>query len=61
MSPAALLPDLPGLVVERVTLTTHTEGKVIRAEIGWQGGATSHVEVPKYLFSARNSSIELPN
>jgi hypothetical protein len=44
--------DLLRCVIERVTLETHTSGKVIRAEIGWQGGATSIVEVPKYLFSA---------
>lgn len=44
--------ELVRCVIERVTLTTHTEGKVIRAEVSWQGGATSAVEVPKYLFSA---------
>ncbi len=44
--------DLLRCVIERVTLETPTPGKVIRAEIGWQGGATSTVEVPKYLFSA---------
>jgi hypothetical protein len=44
--------DLLRCVIERVTLETHTSGKVIRADIGWQGGATSTVEVPKYLFSA---------
>jgi DNA invertase Pin-like site-specific DNA recombinase len=44
--------DLLRCVIERVTLETHTSGKVIRAEIGWQGGAISTVEVPKYLFSA---------
>ncbi|MGO8950887.1 MAG: recombinase family protein, partial [Ktedonobacterales bacterium] len=44
--------ELVRCVIERVTLATHTEGKVIRAEICWQGGATSQVEVPKYLFSA---------
>lgn len=44
--------ELVRCVIERVTLATHTEGKVIRAEICWQGGATSAVEVPKYLFSA---------
>jgi hypothetical protein len=44
--------ELVRCVIERVTLATHTEGKVIRAEIVWQGGATSQVEVPKYLFSA---------
>jgi hypothetical protein len=44
--------DLLRCVIERVTLETPTPGKVIRAEICWQGGATSTVEVPKYLFSA---------
>jgi len=44
--------DLLRCVIERVTLETHTSGKVIRAEIGWQGGAISTLEVPKYLFSA---------
>jgi hypothetical protein len=39
--------DLLRCVIERVTLETPTPGKVIRAEICWQGGATSTVEVPK--------------
>jgi DNA invertase Pin-like site-specific DNA recombinase len=44
--------DLLRCVIERVTLEKQASGKVIRAEICWQGGATSTVEVPKYLYSA---------
>jgi len=44
--------DLLRCVIERVTLEKQATGKVIRAEICWQGGATSTVEVPKYLYSA---------
>ncbi|CCF83934.1 recombinase family protein [Nitrolancea hollandica] len=34
-------------VLEQARLAT--DGKVIRAEVVWQGGARSHLEVPKYL------------
>jgi DNA invertase Pin-like site-specific DNA recombinase len=44
--------ELLRCVIERVTLEKQASGKVIRAEICWQGGATSTVEVPKYLYSA---------
>ena len=27
-------------------------GKIIRAQVGWYGGATSELDVPKYIFSA---------
>lgn len=36
-------------VVERVFL--QRQGKVIRTQISWYGGAISEVDVPKYLFS----------
>lgn len=39
--------ELLRCVVERVELTT--DGKVVRARVVWQGGACSHLEVPKYL------------
>jgi DNA invertase Pin-like site-specific DNA recombinase len=44
--------DLLRCVIERVTLEKQASGKAIRAEICWQGGATSTIEVPKYLYSA---------
>ncbi len=44
--------ELLRCVIERVTLEKQASGKVIRAEICWQGGATSLIEVPKYLYSA---------
>lgn len=44
--------DLLRCVIERVTLEKQAGDKVLRAEICWQGGATSTVEVPKYLYSA---------
>jgi DNA invertase Pin-like site-specific DNA recombinase len=44
--------ELLRCVIERVTLEKQANGKVIRAQICWQGGATSTVEVPKYLYSA---------
>lgn len=44
--------DLLRCVIERVTLEKQASGKVIRAQICWQGGAISTVEVPKYLYSA---------
>ena len=34
------------------TVTLHNQGKVIRTEVHWFGGAVSALEVPKYLFSA---------
>lgn len=39
--------ELLRCVVERVELAT--DGKVVRAEVVWQGGARSQLEVPKYL------------
>ncbi len=44
--------DLLRCVIERVLLEKQANDKVIRAEVCWQGGATTTVEVPKYLFSA---------
>jgi DNA invertase Pin-like site-specific DNA recombinase len=44
--------ELLRCVIERVTLEKQANRKVIRAEICWQGGATSIIEVPKYLYSA---------
>jgi DNA invertase Pin-like site-specific DNA recombinase len=44
--------DLLRCVIERVTLEKQVSDKVLRAEICWQGGTTSTVEVPKYLYSA---------
>jgi hypothetical protein len=44
--------ELLRCVIERVTLEKQASGKVIRAEVCWQGGATSIIEVPKYLYSA---------
>ncbi len=44
--------DLLRCVIERVTLEKQAGDKVLRAEICWQDGATSTVEVPKYLYSA---------
>lgn len=44
--------ELLRCVIERVNLEAHTKGRVIVAEVCWQGGATSKMEVPKYLFSA---------
>ncbi len=44
--------ELLRCVIERVTLEKQASGKVIRAEICWQGGAISTIEVPKYLYSA---------
>lgn len=43
--------ELLRCVIERVNLYAYQKGKVIRAEVCWQGGATSELEVPKYLFS----------
>jgi DNA invertase Pin-like site-specific DNA recombinase len=39
--------ELLRCVIERVELAT--DGKVIRAEVVWQGGARSPLDVPKYL------------
>lgn len=39
-------------VIERVLLEKQPTDKVIRAEVCWKGGASSLIEVPKYLFSA---------
>lgn len=39
--------ELLRCVIERVHLAT--DGKVVRAEVVWQGGARSHLDVPKYL------------
>jgi len=44
--------ELVRCVIERVLLEKQPTGKVIRAEVCWKGGATSLIEVPKYLFSA---------
>ena len=44
--------DLLRCVIERVLLEKQANDKVIRAEVCWQGGATTTLEVPKYLFSA---------
>jgi DNA invertase Pin-like site-specific DNA recombinase len=44
--------DLLRCVIERVRLEKQANDRVIRAEVCWQGGATTTVEVPKYLFSA---------
>lgn len=44
--------DLLRCVIERVLLEKQANDKVIRAEVCWQGGATTTIEVPKYLFSA---------
>jgi DNA invertase Pin-like site-specific DNA recombinase len=44
--------DLLRCVIERVLLEKQANDKVIRAEVCWQGGAMTMVEVPKYLFSA---------
>ena len=42
--------ELLRCLVEQVFLEGH--GKVIRARVGWYGGAVSELDVPKYLFSA---------
>src|SRR5437660_2006724 len=44
--------DLLRCVIERVLLEKQANDRVIRAEVCWQGGATTTIEVPKYLFSA---------
>ncbi len=44
--------DLLRCVIERVLLEKQAGDRVIRAEVCWQGGATTTIEVPKYLFSA---------
>ncbi len=44
--------DLLRCVIERVLLEKQANDRVIRAEVCWQGGAITIVEVPKYLFSA---------
>jgi DNA invertase Pin-like site-specific DNA recombinase len=44
--------DLLRCVIERVLLEKQPLDSVIRAEVCWLGGATTTVEVPKYLFSA---------
>jgi DNA invertase Pin-like site-specific DNA recombinase len=41
--------DLLRCLIEQVFL--QTQGKVIRAQIHWYGGAISELDVPKYLFS----------
>ena len=39
--------ELLRCVIDQVRLAT--DGKVVRAEVVWQGGAQSHLDVPKYL------------
>ena len=39
--------DLLRCVIDQVRLTT--KGKVVRAEVVWQGGARSELDVPKYV------------
>ena len=41
--------DLLRCLIEQVFL--QTQGKIIRAQIHWYGGAISELDVPKYLFS----------
>jgi DNA invertase Pin-like site-specific DNA recombinase len=42
--------ELLRCLIEQVFL--QTQGKLIRAQIHWYGGAVSELDVPKYLFSA---------
>jgi hypothetical protein len=39
--------ELLRCVIDQVRLTT--KGKVVRAEVVWQGGARSELDVPKYV------------
>lgn len=41
--------ELLRCLIERVFL--ESQGKVIRAQVSWYGGAVSELDVPKYLFS----------
>jgi len=51
--------ELLRCLVEQVFLEGH--GKVIRARVGWYGGAVSELDVPKYLFSAPDLYHQIRN
>jgi hypothetical protein len=45
--------ELLRCVIEQVRLAT--DGKVVRAEVVWQGGARSQLDVPKYLGASSSA------
>jgi hypothetical protein len=47
--------DLVRCIMERVFL--ERQGKVIRAQVHWYGGARSELDVPKYLFRGHKKII----